>query len=110
MLSWVREGINDVYCECIMEKDGDNMNLMEENMVDKAHMEGENSVLGRDGNDGSDGEYFLEYESLWNSSDYDIVVSDDDDKFEKAVKSKRRSRVEVQKEILNQRKDNASVG
>ena len=44
------------------------------------------------------------------SSDYDVVISSDDHEFEEVVNSKPRRRVEVEREALHEREDNASVG
>ena len=102
------EGI-DVYCECIVENDSDNMNMIEES-VGATYLEGENSVVGEAHpllhylgleNDGPDGEYLLEVESSWNCSDYDVIISNEDDEFEQVVNSKKRRSAQVEREICH---------
>ena len=45
MLKWVREGKIDVYCECVIEKDSDNINEVVESDGRRVEMNGEYSVL-----------------------------------------------------------------
>ena len=40
------------------------------------------------------------YESSWNNSDYNVIISSDDDEFEVAVGSKK-MRAELEREALN---------
>ena len=76
-------------------------------------MEGDNSVVGD-----ADGDYFLE--SSWNSNDYNVIISSEDDEFEEAINSKRIRRRDLERELpglrgvneeeVDEREDDGNIG
>ena len=111
MLTWVRDGNIEVYCECIVEDAINNMNPMQnmDNAIDNmivGSISGANLLAPLEVD--KEGQHLHAVECSYRSSDYDISINSEEDEYEQQqeVKSQRRRRAEVEREACHLREDN----